>query len=90
MSKSLDFDRPISVVDNSDYCIAQYDKTSENSGLKVCKSIVRMRVKIDTAWIWTMQQAQHPGVNNNFFKLTLLFSSLLVKHNCIALYGWML
>lgn len=90
MSKSLDFDRPISVVDNSDYCIAQYDKTTENSGLKVCKSIVRMRVKIDTAWIWTIQQAQHPGVNNNFFKLILLFSSLLVRHNCIALYGWML
>lgn len=90
MSESLDFDRPISVVDNSDYCNAQYDKTTENSGLKVRKSIVRMRVKIDTALIWTMQQAQHPGVDNNFFKLVLLFSSLLVKHNCIALYGWML
>lgn len=90
MSKSLDFDRPIFVVDNSDYCIAQYDKTTENSGLKVRKSIVRLRLKMNTALIWTMQQAQHPGVNNNFFKLILLFSSLLVKHNCIALYGWML
>lgn len=90
MSKSLDFDRPIFVEDNSDYCIAQYDKTTENSGLKVRKSIVRLRLKMDTALIWTIQQAQHPGVNNNFFKLILLFSSLLVKHNCIALYGWML
>lgn len=51
MSKSLDFDRPISVVDNSDYCIAQYDKTTENSGLKVRKSIVRLRLKMDTALI---------------------------------------
>ena len=51
VSKSLHFDRPISVVDNSDYCIAQYDKTTENSGLKVRKSIVRMRITMDTALI---------------------------------------
>lgn len=51
MSKSLDFDRPIFVVDNSDYCIAQQDKTTENSGLKVRKSIVRLRLKMDTALI---------------------------------------